>query len=140
MGCVVVSGVLLDTYALVWLVEGVERLGPESRRLADDAAKQEELLVSAITFWEVAMLAQRERLVLTRPVAEWRRSVLEIGIAEAPLSGHIGILATELDGLPQDPADRMIVATAMEHGATLVTADRPLLGWPGGLPRHDAGR
>ena len=76
------------------------------------AAKEDTLLVSAMSFWEVAMLVQR-RLVLAQPVANWRHNVLELGIVEIPVSGDIGILATELEDFPLDPADRVLAATAM---------------------------
>ncbi len=132
------TAVLLDTHALVWLLEGDQRLGDEARRLADMAIREDTLLVSAMTFWEVAMLVQRRRLALVQPVANWRHNVLELGIAEIPVSGDIGILATELDDFPLDPADRMIAATAMVHGARLITADGNILGWKGQLRRHAA--
>ena len=132
------TAVLLDTHALVWLLEGDEHLGNEARRLADMAVKEDALLVSAMTFWEVAMLVQRHCLVLVQPVANWRRNVLELGIAEIPVTGDIGILAAELEAFPPDPADRIIAATAMAHGARLITADVKILGWKGQLSRHDA--
>ena len=132
------SPVLLDTNALIWAVEGHERLGPDSRNIADAALREDRLLVSAISFWEVALLAKRGRLVLAYPSGEWRRIALSLGIGELPLTGEIGIRAAELDGLPGDPADRMITATAMAHGSTLITADSSILGWSGTLDRHDA--
>ena len=132
------NAVLLDTHVLVWLLGGDDRLGHEARELADMPAREESLLISAITFWEVAMLVQRHRLALTQPVASWRQKVLELGIAEVPLSGDIGILATELADFPSDPADRMIAATALARGATLFTADQGILAWQGQLSHHDA--
>jgi len=102
------------------------------------AAKEDTLLVSAMSFWEVAMLVQRRRLVLAQPVDNWRHNVLELGIVEIPVSGDIGILATELEDFPLDPADRVLAATAMVHGAGLITADASILGWQGQLSCHDA--
>ena len=132
------SGVLFDTHALVWLMEDAPSLGHRSAGLADELRVTDELLVSAISFWELGLLQNRGRVALDRPVRAWRRSVLDYGVIEIPLSGAAGILATELEGLPGDPADRMIVATALEEGATLVTADARILTWPGTLARHDA--
>jgi PIN domain nuclease of toxin-antitoxin system len=63
---------------------------------------------------------------------------LRAGLIELPVDGAIGILAGALDGLPGDPADRLIVATAIANDATLMTVDRRLLDWPGELDRHDA--
>ena len=134
------SPVLLDTNALIWAVEGHERLGPDSRNIADSALREDRLFVSAISFWEVALLARRGRVVLAFPSDEWRQNALTLGIDELPLTGDIGIRAAELDGLPGDPADRIITATAMAKGATLITADSSILGWTGKLVRHDARR
>lgn len=134
------SGVLLDTHSLVWLTEGSRRMGREARRLAEEAGREDRLFVSAITFWEAAMLAQRDRLELDRPVSEWRGYVLRLGIVEMPVSGEIGIAAVELAEFPPDPADRIIGATAMLNGIDLMTADVAILRWPGFLPRHDASR
>ena len=130
--------VLLDTHALLWLVEDFSQLGRRAAHRADTAARTGVLLVSAITFWEVALLAMRHRLTLAQTVSGWRRRVLDLGIEEIPVTGDIGILATELEGLPADPADRIITATALTRDATLITADANILGWNGQLSRHDA--
>ena len=129
---------LLDTHAVVWLVEADPRLGRESRALADLALQSNVLTVSAFTFWEVAMLARRGRLILDSPTAAWRRKVLNLGISEIPVSGDIGVISNELDDFHPDPADRIIVATAMTREATLVTADEAILEWLDGLPKQDA--
>ena len=132
------SPVLLDTSALIWAVEGHERLGPDSRNIADAALGEGRLFVSAISFWEVALLVGRGRMALAYPSSEWRQIALGLGIEELPLTGEIAIRAAELDGLPGDQADRMITATAMAQGATLITADASILGWSGTVARHDA--
>ena len=120
------------------LIEGDQRLGNEARGIADTAVLDNELQVSAITFWEVAILARRNRIPPILTVPAWRQRVLGFGIEEVPVTGEIGILAAELDNFPADPADRIITATALTVGATLVTADRRILDWNGQLLRHDA--
>jgi PIN domain nuclease of toxin-antitoxin system len=65
---------------------------------------------------------------------------LALGLREIALSAEIALRATELDDLHGDPFDRMIVATALVEDAVLLTADRPLLAWPGKLRRQDARR
>ena len=130
--------VLLDTNALIWAVEGDGRLGSRSRAIADSALREDLLFVSAVSFWEIALLARRRRLILAYPIGEWRQTALRLGITEIPLTGDIGIRAVELDGLPGDRADRMITATAMARGATLITADSRILEWSGQMARHDA--
>lgn len=131
--------VLLDTHVVIWLTEENRRLGRRARRLADRALARDAIAVSAISFWETAMLLQRGRIEIRGSAEAWRRSVLDLGVEEIPVTGDIGILAATLPGdFSQDPADRIIAATANVHGATLLTADDRLLDWPGRLARHDA--
>ncbi len=84
------------------------------------------------------MLARRGRIGLRIPLGPWRRDLLASGLVEVPVDGEVGIAATDLEGLPGDPADRMIAATATLKGAVLITADHKLLDWSGRLDRHDA--
>ena len=83
------SAVLLDTHALVWMVEDDSQLGPHAAQQADDAANKGMLLISAITFWEMSTLVASGRLSLTQPVQIWRQRVIELGVQEIPLSGEI---------------------------------------------------
>ncbi len=115
-----------------------QRLGPASRDIADQALRDNLLFVSAISFWEVALLTRRGRLILAYSNGEWRQNALGLGILEIPLTGEIGILAAELEGLPGDSADRIITATALLRGHTLLTSDQRILDWQGQLARHDA--
>ncbi len=125
---------LLDTHALLWLTEGSPELGPGARAAADAALAEGRLCVSAISFWEVAMLRAKRRIELNQTVAARRERVLSMGLQEVPVDGTIGITAATLEGLHDDPADRLIVATATRRGAVLITADRLILEWGGGAP------
>lgn len=122
---------LLDTHILIWLAEGHPELPYKARRRIDRDAGRDGLAVSAISFWEIAMLAARGRLALARPADEWRAAVLAApGIVELPITGEIGIEAVGLPtGLHEDPADRLLVATARLHGLSLGTRDRRLLAY-----------
>jgi PIN domain nuclease of toxin-antitoxin system len=130
--------ILLDTHVLIWLEQEDAALGRTARQLADDALAAGRLAVSAIAFWETALLTAERRLETDVPVAQWRRDLLSAGLVEVPLDGEIGVTAVQLEGLHPDPADRMIVSTAVVKGATLLTADARILRWPGALRRHDA--
>ena len=130
--------ILLDTHALVWLDGGQAELGLSSRRAADEALRQGRLAVSAISFWEIARLVQRQRVNVRLPVEAWRRNLLSAGLYEVEIDGRIGVLATELEGLHKDPANRFIVASAIDVGARLMTADQRILAWGGKLSRLDA--
>ena len=130
--------IVLDTHVLIWLDSGDNRLGRLALTTLDEAYENGEAAVSAITFWEVSMLATKRRIEYPTLVARWRDELLQSGIFELVVDGNIAVAANELDGLSADPADRFIVATAMTHGATLLTADRRLLAWSGDLARQDA--
>ena len=93
--------------------------------------------VSALSFWEIAMLKRKGRIDFPEDVMLWRREQLERGLIEIPVDGHIAVKAAFLEDLHGDPADRIIVATALE-GHRLVTADSRILNWPGPLDRLNA--
>ena len=130
--------ILIDTHALIWLDRHDTALGQRSRKLVDEALRDTALTVSAITFWEVAMLIVKGRYTMKLSVKRWRLDLLARGLIELPIDGEIGIVTAQLDDLHGDPADRFILATALANDATLLTADRQLLDWPGTLQRHDA--
>ena len=84
------------------------------------------------------MQVDRGRIELSLSPEAWRRDLLSYGVREMPLDGDVGIAAARLEGFHGDPADRILVATAIRNGAELVTADGQILGWQGALPRRDA--
>ena len=129
--------IILDTQALVWLLFDDPRLGRQSRHVIEGAWPEGQAAVSAISFWEVAMLHEKGRLALLVDPGSWRANLLDDGLAEVPVDGAIAVRAGLLRDLHGDPADRIIVATALE-GHRLVTADQRLLDWPGSLNRLDA--
>ena len=126
--------ILLDTQVLLWLLYGDHRLGRHTRRVIDQAFADGSAAVSAISFWEVAMLHAKGRLVLLTDIGSWREGLIEDGLVEIPVEGGIAVRAGLLQDMHGDPADRLIVATALE-GHQLVTADRRILNWPGQLSR-----
>lgn len=132
--------ILLDTHVLVWLVAGLPALGKQAKKVADQALGKDELSVSAISFWEIALLQQRRRLILEQPIDAWRTRLLELGLHEIPVDGEIGIAATSMSNFHPDPADRFITATALLSGAALLTADQQILEWSGKVRRINANR
>jgi PIN domain nuclease of toxin-antitoxin system len=130
---------VLDTHVLLWFVGDGPRLGKRSRQLTTAALNEQRLCVSAISFWEIAMLTGRTRSGGAAPPSELRADMLAGGIRELPLTGDAAIAAAGF-GLHGDPADRLIAATAWIADATLVTADERLLEWQHPLRRHDARR
>jgi PIN domain nuclease of toxin-antitoxin system len=130
--------ILLDTHVALWFSVGSGSLGRRSQRICRQAATDSELAVSAVSFWELALLIAKRRLRSQDSAGDTRRLILDTGAMELPLTGEIAILAAELGGLHGDPADRFIAATAIAHGATLVTADQKLLKWRHSLRRQNA--
>ena len=129
--------ILLDTHALLWQEQGNPRLGQRARSLIERAFDENDVAASPISFWEIAMRVQKNQLDLLSDVAAWRRELISQGLREIPVDGDIAVRAGLLPDMHGDPADRLIVATALE-GHQLLTADRRLLEWPGPLNRLDA--
>jgi PIN domain nuclease of toxin-antitoxin system len=128
LGCFEV--IVLDTHIWIWWVHGDERLSP---RQAEFIAAQERLSIgiSAISCWEAAKLAERGRLVLPVAIEEWMGQALQYpGLSVLPLTPQIATTSTRLPGpFHQDPADQIIVATALVHRCPLVTSDKKLLAY-----------
>ncbi len=129
---------ILDTHALLWMDRNDPALGRGARQRIEVEWRSGQLAVSAITFWEAAMLAERGRIVLPMPVALWRDDWIKAGLVEIPVDGRIALLSTQLENLHRDPADRFIMATAIDRNTDLMTADRLILEWTGALSRVPA--
>ena len=119
--------IVLDTHVWIWWVAGDPQLSAPAGREIDQAMGAGRLYVSSISAWEVALLARRGRLELTMAVGDWiARSEALPFLAFVPVDNRIALRSVELSGLHDDPADRIIVATALSLGARLVTRDRRL--------------
>lgn len=115
------SGVLLDTHALLWWQADVDRLSAKAARAVESAAR---ILVSPISFWELAMLVEKGRVSLGRPTSLWVVDFLATAPVEvAELTSSVAVGAGELSGFHGDPADRLIVATAKSLRVPLVSKD-----------------
>ena len=130
--------ILLDTHALVWMDADDAKLGRAARRAIDAQWESQQVGVSAVSFWECAMLCAKGRLELPHATRNWRAELISAGLIELPIDGEIAVLAAELDALHGDRADRFIAATAIQRGATLLTADTRLLAWKHRMKRQDA--
>jgi PIN domain nuclease of toxin-antitoxin system len=120
---------LLDTHAAIWITE--DQPVASAAVEAVDAAYRAggTVFVSAISAWEIGLLVSRKRLSLVARPERWFQRLLGIpGVRLADLSPDILIASSFLpSNPPRDPADRIILATARELGATLITRDRLLL-------------
>jgi PIN domain nuclease of toxin-antitoxin system len=121
--------IVLDTATWIWRASDPKRLPASVRRLL---GQTERALVSAISVWEVAMLVAKRRIQLDRPVEQWVDLALALpGIQLAPLEPAIAVRSTKLPGsFHPDPADRIIVATALEHAVPILTPDERIRSYP----------
>ena len=119
--------VVVDTHALVWQLNADAKIGRRARARLERALAREELSVSAVAFWEISVLVSRARLRLDTTATRFRWRVLEMGIRELSVGGEVALRAAALAPVLVDPVDCFVAATALTHGATLMTADARLL-------------
>jgi PIN domain nuclease of toxin-antitoxin system len=121
---------LLDTHVWLWAVEGDDRrVGRRTRRLLAQREAAGAIRVSPASVFEISALCASGRLRLARPVDQWIRGALDdAGVLVAPLTPAIALDAGYIprEGLG-DPLDRLLVATARQMDATLVTCDARIL-------------
>ena len=117
---------LLDTHIVLWLDSGDDRLRKSTRVLIDDCWRNGGAIVlSAVTAWEVALLVDAGRIDLDCPVEAWiERFLGRPGVEAAPLEHRAACRSYRLHHLEhRDPADRLLIATAIELACPLVTYD-----------------
>lgn len=124
--------IVLDTHVWVWWLSGIQRVSRRASRLIADAVAQKGIYVSSISVWEVAQLVARGRLQLTMEVADWvAKSEALPFVNFVPMDNAIAVRSVQLpEPLHQDPADRIIIATAITLGFPLVTKDGKITDYP----------
>jgi PIN domain nuclease of toxin-antitoxin system len=120
--------IVLDTHALVWWVTGDSTLSKKAKAAIERELVGGQIVVSAISAWEIAMLVEREKLVLSMDVGSWLATVQTIeAVRFVPVDPETAVKSVELPGeFHKDPADRMIVATARKFAVPLVTKDEKI--------------
>jgi PIN domain nuclease of toxin-antitoxin system len=122
----VTDGLLLDTHIALWLDSGDDRLRASTRKLVDGCWQNGgTIFVSAVTAWEIALLVDTGRIDLDIPVEAWIERFLERpGIEAVPLGHRAAARSYRLPQLEhRDPADRLLIATAIDLACPLVTYD-----------------
>jgi len=124
--------IVLDTHAWVWWIGSPEKLSGEAREAIDRAMEQERVHIPSISCWEVATLVRKGRLTLTLPVEDWvARSEALPFVQFVPLDNRIALRSNRLPGdFHEDPADRIIVATALALSLPLVSKDTKIRDYP----------
>jgi PIN domain nuclease of toxin-antitoxin system len=102
------------------------------RALTRAERRKEAVAISAISLWELAMLAATGKIRVGQTIESWIEEMADDPlIAVLPLTPAIAAASVGLPRLPGDPADRLIGATALCHDLTLLTADERIVSWAG---------
>lgn len=122
------SGILLDTCAVIWVTQGAPLSAAATEALSRADAP---LRLSPISAWEIGLLVARGRIAMAmEPAAMFEAALAAAGVALAPMTPEILIRSSFLPGdPPRDPADRILVATARAAGLTVMTRDRAILAY-----------
>lgn len=117
---------LLDTHIWLWGVMEQSRIKPSLAAILDDP--EHEQWLSPISVWELGNLLRRKRVSLDLPFERWVSQTLErFPFRQAPFTHDVALRSHQVDLPHHDPADRILAATAVVYGLTLVTADERLL-------------
>jgi len=124
--------ILLDTHAWVWFISNPVKLSKKAEKSIKKAMQKNDILISSISAWEVALLVAKNRLELTMDVSEWISSSEKLPfIRFIPIDNGIAVRSVYLpQPLHNDPADRIIIATSMKYGAPIITMDEKILNFP----------
>jgi PIN domain nuclease of toxin-antitoxin system len=124
--------IVLDTHAWVWFVSNPELLSKKAKRTIERAVVDNNVFISSISAWEVALLTSKKRLLLSMEVADWiKKSEMLPFVNFIPVDNSIAVKSVNLpQPFHSDPADRIIIATAISLGASLITKDERILKYP----------
>jgi PIN domain nuclease of toxin-antitoxin system len=119
--------IVLDTHVWLWWISAPDHL---SATAVQAIAEADRIVISTLSCWEVAMLSERNRITLDRPIGQWVRAALRADERTTAIGPdeHVAVAAALLssDGFHGDPADRFIYATTTALDATLITRDEAI--------------
>lgn len=120
---------LLDTHVWLWAMIGDLGLSKSFLQAFERILHHPGILISPLSIWEIGMLVDKKRIEIEMDVMDWINQALDIsGMHLCPISPRIAIQSTRLPGkFHGDPVDRLLVATAHEENAVLVTCDHKIL-------------
>lgn len=120
--------IVLDTHAWLWWISNPEKLGLAAASAIEQAMQENGILISSISTWEIALLVSKGRLTLSIDVRDWVRKTESLPfIRFIPVDNTIALRSVDLPGdFHPDPADRIIVATALSTGLPLITKDEKI--------------
>ena len=125
-----VPDLILDTHVLMWYSQGIE-LTSQQVDLIDQAIINSSLYISAISIWEITMLANKGKIVINIPIKDWINKLLLISkIKIIDLSPDTLIESVLLPNYEyRDPADRLIIASVRLTNSVIMTFDRKIINY-----------
>lgn len=126
--------VVLDTHVWIWLINGDDKIKNSGLlTIINKALKNSSIYIPAISLWEAAMLAYKDRITFSENTLEWIKMASSApGISVYPITPEIAFESTALPGrFHGDPADRLIVATTRIINGTLLTFDKKIIDYAG---------
>ena len=117
---------LVDTQSVIWVTQDWHRLSPGARAALAAGRLLGNLAIADITLREIAFLVARGRVILSEPLDVYLR-FLQAKFIILPITPEIAERSMGFGpAYPNDPADMLIGATAIVHGAILVTSDKQI--------------
>lgn len=123
--------IVLDTHVLIWWVDSPQKLSKRAQKAIDEAAEDKSISVSSISTFEIYLLIKKGRLELATHPDAWMEKIESLPFVRfITVDNRIAALSVNLPDFPhQDPADRIIIATALNLGGKLVTSDEKILNY-----------
>ncbi len=121
--------ILLDTHVWLWSMVGSSTLSKDFSNAFENILETQQVLISPMSIWEIGMLVDKKRIEISMDVSDWVDQALDVpGIQLCPITPRIAIQSTRLPGnVHGDPVDRLLIATAFEENAVLVSCDKKIL-------------
>ncbi|MGB7128517.1 MAG: type II toxin-antitoxin system VapC family toxin [Candidatus Rhabdochlamydia sp.] len=121
--------ILLDTHVFIWIMNDSPLLTKEFKKSFESIFKAQGALLSPMSIWEIGMLVDKKRIEIDMDVLDWINKALDSpGVFVCPISPRIAIQSTRLPGeVHLNPVDRLLIATAYEENAVLVTCNKKIL-------------
>lgn len=123
--------IVLDTHILIWSLIAPDNLKEQTKTIIDEALSANNLFISSISLWEIAMLVHKKRINVYERLEDFLSSITNIkGLNTIEISPTIAAESVMLPGgFYTDPADCIIIASTREIAATLITRDQKILDW-----------
>lgn len=120
--------IVLDTHVWIWFISNPELLSKTAKKAVDTAMEEKGIFISCISAWEVALLSAKKRLQLTLDATDWIAESEKLPLFQfIPVDNQVAVKSVNLpQPLHSDPADRIIIATAITMGAPVVTKDEKI--------------